>query len=158
MALDFFKLLKRTHQTGHRGATMVECAVALPVVLLVLFGMLDLGLAAARYNSLAEASRRVARETIIHGTVAGKKTSGWGPNDYQGNAADGSKFAVAAAPVLIAMPSTDVSIRVNWIDGSNMPHDRVQVEMTYEHKPLVPRLFVWGPLNLRATSTMRIVN
>ena len=33
---------------------MLECAVALPVLLLVLFALLDLGLAAMQYNTLAD--------------------------------------------------------------------------------------------------------
>ena len=55
------------HQRG--GTTIVECAIVLPVLFFVLFALLDLGIAATRYNSLAEASRRIAREAILHGSL-----------------------------------------------------------------------------------------
>ena len=43
------------------GAAMIECAFVLLVMFVLLFGMLDLGLAVARYNALSEAARGVAR-------------------------------------------------------------------------------------------------
>jgi Flp pilus assembly protein TadG len=140
------------------GATLLECAFTLPIMFVLLFGMLDLGLAAARYNALAEASRRVAREAIIHGSVAAKMTSMWGPDEYVGTAADSSDIAATAAPVLLAMPKERVNIRVAWIDNDNSPHDRVRVEVSFQHEPMIPSLFAWGTLDLRSVSTMRIVN
>jgi Flp pilus assembly protein TadG len=140
------------------GVTMLECAIVLPVMFVTLFGMLDLGIAAARYNALAEAARRIAREAIIHGSLAPQESSKWGPSEYVGTGADNSDIAIAAKPVFLAMPSNLVTIRVTWPDANNSPRDRVRVEVSYRHEPLIPQLFVWGPINLRAVSTMSIVN
>src|SRR5690348_10812448 len=85
------------------GATMVECAFALPITLILLFGMLDLGLAAARYNAISDAARRVARAAIIHGSLESSHTAAWGPQEYVGTAADSSPIAIAANAVLPAM-------------------------------------------------------
>lgn len=137
---------------------MVECAFALSMLFLLLFAMLDLGLAAARYNAISEAARRIAREAIIHGSLAAHLSTTWGPQEYEGTAADSSEIALIARPVLLAMPHEDVTIQLKWIDDDNSPRDRVRVEVGFVHKPIVPSLFAWGPLNLRAISTMRIVN
>jgi Flp pilus assembly protein TadG len=150
---------KRTARGDSRsGVTLLECAITLPVMFVALFGMLDLGIAAARYNALAEAARRIAREAVIHGSLAPQESTKWGPTEYVGTGADNSDIAKIARPVFLAMPSQKVSIRVSWPDANNSPHDRVRVEVSYRHEPLIPQLFVWGPIDLRAVSTMCIVN
>lgn len=140
------------------GVTLAESAVVLPVVILVLFALLDLGLAALRYNSLAEATRLIARETIIHGSLAPSELGTWGPEEFEGTAADESAIVDAVKNHLPTMSSSQVSVRVTWPDNGNSPRDPVQVELSYLHKPLIPTLFAWGPLDLRSVATMNIVN
>src|SRR5262245_44120925 len=82
--------------TRRTGVAILECALVMPVLMLVLFAMLDLGLAAVRYNALADASRRVAREVILHGSVAPTSSGMWGPTTFSGTAASGS---VIVAPI-----------------------------------------------------------
>src|SRR3954470_9725930 len=80
-----------THQRANRdGAAMLECAIALPIMLLALFALLDLGLAATRYNALADAARQIARKAIIHGSLAPAEVGSWGPTQFTGTAADNS--------------------------------------------------------------------
>lgn len=141
-----------------RGATVVESAILLPVLILVLFAMLDLGLAAVRYNSLAEASRRIAREAIKHGSLSAEWSDMWGTAEYSGNAADGSDFVAPVKGMLPTMNDEHVSVEVTWPDGDNSPRDRVRVETEYEHDSLIPGLFPWGPLELQSVTTMHIVN
>ena len=152
-----------TTKAGYRrarrsGATIVESALLLPVLTLTLFSMLDLGLAAMRYNALAEASRRIAREAIMHGSLAPETSSIWGPTAYSGTVADTSDVVVPARGMLPTMAETQVSVQVTWPDSDNSPRDRVQVELAYEHRSLVPGLFPWGPFDLRSVATMHIVN
>ena len=75
---------RRTSTTpSHRhGATMVEMAIVLLVFLMLVFGMLDLGLGVFRYNELAQASREVAREVVVHGAYA-DKLGVWGPGQVR---------------------------------------------------------------------------
>jgi hypothetical protein len=47
---------------------------------------------------------------------------------------------------------------VTWPDVDNSPRDRVQVEVEYDHVPLVPLFCPWGTLELRSTATMHVVN
>jgi len=149
-----------TTTTVHRrsGATVVESAIVLPILLFIIFAMLDLGLAAIRYNALAEVSRRIARAAVIHGSTAPDMVGNWGPDTYTGTAADDSEMVAAALNTTTAMPDDQVTIQISWPDGDNSPRDRVHVEVAYEHQPLLPALFPWGPFVLRSETTMRVVN
>ena len=145
-------------RTKRWGATALECAFTLPVFLFVLFALLDLGIAAVRFNSLAEASRRIAREAILHGSLAASSVDRWGPATYSGTLADGSPLVAAAGKSIPTMLPGEVQVEVSWPDSDNSPRDRVTVDVRYSHESIVPGLFPWGPLDLRATSTMHIVN
>src|SRR5262245_48739361 len=140
------------------GAAALECAIVLPVTLFVLFSLLDLGLAAIRYNSLADGSRRVARAAIIHGSLAPDTTGHWGPAQFVGAAADSSPMLASLSNFLPTMNPEDVNVQITWLDGGNDPRDRVQVQLNYEHETLVPFLAGWGPIDLHSATTMRIVN
>jgi Flp pilus assembly protein TadG len=140
------------------GATILECAITLPVLFIVLFAILDLGIAATRYNALAEVSRRIAREAVLHGSLAPDTSGTWGPEEYDGTAADSSAIVAKAHDMTPTMIGSDVSVRVTWPDNDNSPRDRVQVEVAYEHKPLIPGFCPWGTLELHSVATMHIVN
>ena len=49
-----------------RGTTMVEFALIVPVLLLLLFGILDLGRALNAYVTMSNASREGARYAMLH--------------------------------------------------------------------------------------------
>jgi hypothetical protein len=140
------------------GAAMLECAIALPIMLLALFALLDLGLAATRYNALAEAARQIARQAILHGSLAPVEVGSWGPTQFVGTAADSSNIVRTVHGRLPTMTENLVNIHVTWPDNHNSPRDRVQVQITYQHRPLVPGMTAWGPIDLRSVTTMRIVN
>lgn len=130
----------------------------LPVAIFVLFSLLDLGLAAIRYNALSEGARRVARQAIIHGSLAPAASGSWGPTAFAGSAADDTVETESLQGVLPTMGAEDVVVNVTWPDGDNSPRDRVRVELNFEHESLVPFMTAWGPIGLNASTTMRIVN
>src|SRR5882757_3533602 len=103
----------------HSGVTILECAITLPVLFIVLFAILDLGLAATRYNALAEVSRRIAREAILHGSLAPDTSGTWGPQEYDGTAADSSTIVAKAHDMTPTMVGSDVTVRVTWPDNDN---------------------------------------
>jgi hypothetical protein len=141
-----------------RGVTVVEGAVLLTTLLLILFAMLDLGLATFRYNMLAAAARQVGRYAIVRGAEAGPELSVWGPATYSQTAADGSEIAIVAAAYLATMDKSDVQIEVTWPDGENQENDRVVVRLAYRHQPVVPLLKLGGPMDLSAETTMQILH
>lgn len=150
--------LKKCRRLRRNGVTAAESAIVLPAALLVLFSLLDLGLATLRYNTLAEASRRVAREAILHGSLAPEAVGGWGPVAFTGTAANDSPLVAPLEGMLPTMPEELVNVEVTWPDGDNGPHDRVHVAVSFLHHPVVPFFASWGPLSLRSSTTMNIVN
>jgi len=140
-----------------RGVATVEGAIVLSLLLMILFVILDLGLAVFRYNTLAEDCRNLARSVILHGADAPASAGTWGPADFVGTAADVSPIAQGADLTLATMPAADVNIRVVWLDGDNQPGDRVRVEVAYQHQSVGASLVGYGTIDLAGVSIMRIV-
>lgn len=140
------------------GVTVVESAVVLPVLLLVLFGMLDLAVATVRYGALAEASRHVAREAILHGAMAGSAHASWGPDAFDGTMASSEAWIKNALGPTPTMNRDDVALEITWPDGDNSPFDRVTVELRYTHNSILPALLPWGNFEVKSATTMPIVN
>lgn len=51
---------------GQRGQTLAEFALVLPIFLLVVFGLFDVGRAVFTYNSLTNAAREAARLAVVN--------------------------------------------------------------------------------------------
>lgn len=139
------------------GAAAVEGAIMLAVFLAVLFALFDLGLAVLRYNALSECARRAARAAIVRGERAPESTQ-LGHETWLGNGADAHILADQVRPLMVSMSPEDVQIFAIWPDGGNQVGQKIQIELTYQHESLFPRLFGESPWELRATSTMRIVH
>lgn len=150
--------VRGTCAARRRGTVMVESAIVLGVFLFIVFGMLDVGLAVLRNNTLSEAARKVAREAIVHGELASPERTVWGPQAYSATADDTSEMAQVLRSVLVAMKPADVSLHIEWLDGGNAVDQRVRVTVSYEHKPMIPFILGGASLDLSAASTMRIVH
>ena len=141
---------------ARRGATMVETAVVLSTTLMFVLGAFDVGLAALRFNFIAEGARRVARAAIVRGELSSDVTAAWGPGTYEGTADDSHPLANVLREVIATLDPADVLLRVEWIDGGNRTDDRVRVEIRALHRPAVTWITGGQNLELRATSTMKI--
>ncbi len=75
-----------------QGQSLVEFALVLPVLLLIVFGILDFGRAIYEYNTVADAARQANRTAIVDQTVATIQNK-----------------AISSAPVL-AMQASDVHV------------------------------------------------
>lgn len=146
------------HSPSRHGVAMLECALTLPIVLVVLAGLLDLGLAATQYNALAEVSRHIAREAIRHGSLAPATEGTWGPEEFHGTMATESEMVAGARTKLIVTRAENVEVSITWLDNSNVPGSRVLVEVATLHQPVIRGLWVWGTLELKSSTTMTIVN
>lgn len=161
----------RRHPRG--GAAIVEGAIVLGVFLAMLLGTLDLGLAMLRKTVVTEAARRLAREAITHGSMAGPEDAVWGPgfawwNPLYGSSSissdgsttlitDGGGISAAVEPVLFTLDPQYTWVYVDWPDGGNRPGQRVRVWVFYWHKSLVP--FVNnGYWLLHSTCVMRVAH
>lgn len=147
-----------TRNNSRRGATLVETAIILNVFLLLILGTLDLGLATFRYNTVSQAARQGARQAAVHGALAPPQLSSWGPGTYTGTAADGSEFAQAVSPMLAGFKLSDVTIRVEWLDGGNNVQQRVRYSVSTPYRPIIGSLFTSTSYTLSAASTMPIAH
>lgn len=138
-----------------RGAAAFEAAVALPVFLLILFGLLDLSLAILRRNSLCECARRAARLAIVRGE---KASSPLGPAGWSGTGADDHPVTDAIRGLLTTMPPDRVRVEILWPDSGNRVGQRLQVRLRFAHESVLSGLFGMEPWNLSAISTMRIAH
>jgi Flp pilus assembly protein TadG len=77
-------MLGRLRQPGRRerGAAAVEASIVIPVVLLVIFGMIDFGSIYNDYISLRQGLREGAREGIVS-TVPQPNSGSWAANGCQ---------------------------------------------------------------------------
>jgi Flp pilus assembly protein TadG len=139
-----------------RGAAVIEGAVVLSGLFVVLFGMLDLGLAVLEFNTLSEASRRLCRQAVVHGQMAAPQMTAWGPATVSGTASDGTQYAQALSPELATFELSNVKYTINWPDGSNRYDDRVQVTVTYKYQPMMPFVLGSSAVPLQAVTTMQV--
>jgi hypothetical protein len=143
----------------HRsGVAMAECAIVLPILFFMVMALVDLGIATVRYNAVASAARCIARTAVIRGSECPVSADMWGPENYEGTAADGSATVASIQNLLPTMANEDVLVSVSWLDNDNSPRDRVEVEVRYIHQPLIPGIFPWGQLDLSSISTVHVVN
>jgi Flp pilus assembly protein TadG len=139
-----------------KGATAVECAIVLSAFFVILFGMLDMGLAVLDYNTLTEATRRLSRQAIVHGQLAAPQMTVWGPTTVTGTAADGTAYAQALSPELATFNLSDVHYAISWPDGTNSLDSRVQVTVTYDYQPMMPLILGTSKIPLQMTTTMHV--
>jgi Flp pilus assembly protein TadG len=147
---------QQKHADRRNGATAVECAVVLSAFLVILFGMLDLGLAVLNYNTLTEASRRLCRQAIVHGQLASPQMTVWGPTTVSGTAADGTPYARALSPELATFNLSNVDYAITWPDGTNSLDSRVLVTVTYNYQTMMPLILGKSQISLQATTTMHV--
>ena len=149
---------KRLLSNRRRGVTIVEGAIVLPVLVIVVIGMLDLSLLVLESNTLAEASRRMCRQAMVHGQMASPQMTVWGPTSVSGTANDGTEYAEALNPELVTFDLTQVSYTINWPDGGNQPGNRVQVTVNYQYQPLMPLILGTSSVPITMETTMEVAH
>ncbi len=141
---------RRRSHTG-RGQTLVEFAMVMPIILLIVLGLVDLGRAVYAYNTLAQSARQASRTAIVNQNVTTVRNQ-----------------AIASAPSLgLTASNVDVcfkSATTTEADCSNPATDNcpqsdrvigclalVRTHMTYE--PMTPVIsLIWNSIALSSTS------
>ena len=129
---------------GRIGATVLEMAIAAPVVLLLLIGMFEMGISVYAYNTLAEAVRAGARYAAVHGAKAATPCGPTANNTNVENVVRGY------APGIVA---TDLTVTSTWPDGNNSTGSHVTVAATYTYRFAATKLLGMQTLKLSSTST-----
>ncbi|HET6323645.1 MAG TPA: TadE/TadG family type IV pilus assembly protein [Planctomycetaceae bacterium] len=157
--MNFKQRIRRNQQSNNHprgGVAAVEGAIVLSVFLLILLGMLDLGLLLLEYNTLCEATRRLARAAIVHGQMAAPAQTVWGPAAVSGTAADGTEYSTTLDKELATFNLSNVNYSIQWPAGTNRPDDPVQVTVTYQYPPIIPFLLGSQTIPIQAVSNMSV--
>jgi Flp pilus assembly protein TadG len=119
-------------------------AVAGPVAIVFLVGIMDTGAAVHSNNLLAEAAREGARYAAVHGSLSGTP---FGPS------ANNASVEQVVRKYAIGLNPATLQVQSSWPDSDNKPKSRVTVQVTYTYTPagLFGTAFVLG-----SSSTMMI--
>ena len=149
----------RRDDRDRRGAALVEAAICLPVLLILILGMLDLGIRNFRHNTLSHAARQLARKTVVHGELA-DELGPWGTGTWTGTAADTGPIPDAVRPYLSGLNPADVTITVEWPDGGHdvRAHDHVRVRLSAPYQPMMTFIFGSPTYDLTAESVMEVAH
>jgi Flp pilus assembly protein TadG len=139
---------------------MTEAAIILSVFFLLVFGMLDLGMAVFRQQRVSEIARQLVRKAIVQGVNAPSTLNGgpWGPATYTGTGSSGDSIANAIQPYMGGLDPSKVNLTVAWPDNNNNVESRVQVTVTTTWTPWFTYIFGGATRTLSAESTMPIAH
>jgi hypothetical protein len=135
------RILTRERRTAERGANLVELALILPLLLLLVVGIVDIGHAFYAYISLTNAAREGARFASRY--------------PFEDSVDDISTVVarVQGEPV-VPLAQGEIAASVDGLGGSK--GDAITVTATLTFPTLVGQAFGFGPLSLRSSATMRI--
>ena len=146
------------------GQVLAEFALCLPIVVMLVFGLIDAGRAVFAYNSLARGARVGARYGAVYG---GSQYAGGGFWTTTGNAAGTyAASGVFAANTIVSrtalsVPGLDSDDLQVTIEGLGAPgyvfsqRTPVRVTVTYVFRPATP-VFSGVPLTLSSAGTATI--
>lgn len=139
----------RTWSRQERGQTIVEFALAVPVLLLVIIGIFDAGRMVWYSNTLAYAAREGTRYAIVHG-ASGSDPQGPPPLSDAGIRAAVERSATGVA---------GLNVVVTWPDGNSERGSRVHVHAGSVYVPTISGYLMNGAFTvpLRGASQMTIV-
>ena len=149
-------------RSGERGQSVIELALTLPLLLLVVFGIIDFGFMFQRYESVTNAAREGARLGVLADYTA-TEAQNRALNYLQSSGLNGTVRACGAAMVKNSMCAQMTTSTVT-VAGSTPAKtvDQVTVIVEYDHEYSfvgpVMQLFgggSWGSIRLRSASTMR---
>lgn len=117
------------------GVVMVELVIVLPVILLVMFAIMEFGMMFRTYDILQQAARAAARVAVTgRGDSDGTRNS-----LIRQEARRFTQYVVGGPPVEFAVRSRSKGMASDvWIDGPGGPCDTVEVLVTYDYKPTLP--------------------
>ncbi len=131
-------------RSDDHGQSLVEFALAVPILLLLVVGIIDIGRGLQAYTALGEAIRDASREAAVHGQGA---TVQWGP------AANDTRITSAVRSRAVGLVPESVAVTSSWPAGNNATGSEVVVSASYTFRPAAAALL--GNLSLQLSNTTR---
>lgn len=168
------RIRRRRGMLGDEGATLVETAISIAIVLMLIFGVFDMSLCFYTYHFVSDAAREGSRWAMVRGSLSCTQTpnlSGCGATDAKVDAyvkglsypgIDSADYMTVSTTWLCAGSLTGATGQT-WsaancgTTGQNAPGNQVQVTVTYNFPLSIP--FATLPenaLSVSSTSSMVI--
>jgi len=133
--------LSRLHRRPDQGQGLVELALALPVFIMVVMGIVDFGMGLRAYVMVNNSSREGARYAIVCPSTVNDDA-------VKARVVNRSNGLITTDHVYVTWETPSVRCKSG---------DFVKVEATTDYQYITPiRAFLPGPLRLTASSTMRV--
>lgn len=137
---------------GEEGQSLIEFALALPLLLVALMGIFDLGLAFYQYNTISNVAREGARYAIAREHLP------MSDSDFTAAASNprSNAAAVAAAKTTgVGLDPNRLEVHIlsetDWTQRNSWGYT-VTATVTYSYTPITP--LVPGPIQLRSRAVM----
>lgn len=135
------------------GQAMVEFAIASIVFLMMLFGVIEFGWLMYARSQVTDAARIGARYAAVNGTQSRGITTPSGEASYTLNPSDVKAYITNR----LGLPNaSDMTVTVKKPDGTLVPGNRVEIDVSYPYHPLIGFVIPTGTLDFTSTSTMII--
>ena len=145
-------LVRRERGSDH-GQALVEMALMLPVLLLLLVGVFDLGRAVWLSNTLAMAVREGSRYGVVHGALSASPA---GPGSATYTAPD-VDTAIASAVQRYATGIPNLTVNASWPDGDANRGSRIVVSASFPFTPILAEAFLGNALHVTLQSSSTLV-
>ena len=114
--------LRRSRLASSRGAQLVEMALLMPVLLLMLAGMFDIGFLLNHYAVVTNAAREGARAASV---------PGWNEDDVEARV---NQYLSAAG---LSLDGVDTEVNPVEVEAGTRTFNAVEVEVTYPYNYLI---------------------
>jgi Flp pilus assembly protein TadG len=140
---------------GAAGQALVETALVLPLLLLLIVGLFDVGRAIWLSNTLATAVREATRYGVVHGALSGSPT---GPGSASYTPPNIDTVITAQVRKYAGGVPGSLTVLSTWPDGNANRGSRIVVSATFPFTPILAQVFAGSGLSvtLRSSSTLVI--
>lgn len=138
---------RATWREGERGQSLVEFAIMVPVLVVLLVGLADVGRAYLAYTTLGNAVREAARDAAVRGSGS---AAPWGP------AANDASVTAAVRARATGLDAPAVSVSSSWPQGNNARGSEVVISASYAFQPVAAAVLGNISFSLSATTRTRI--
>lgn len=144
----------RGFDRDERAQALVEFALVLPVFLLLVTGIFDVGRAVWQENTLAYAAREGTRYAIVHGAGGNPIV---GPCSSCLNPVTNNLANVTSAVTNNAVGVYGINVTVDYPDGGNNRNERVTVDASAPFVPMPSQYLLGGAFTLTLRGGSQLV-
>lgn len=137
-----------------KGQSLVETALLMPLMLIVLFGIIDFGWYVYGYATIYMAARNGAEKATMLPPKEPRVGVGVAPDRNDVCVSSIYKEIRDTAPLFPALVDTPGAVEISYPSGKRMPGEPIQVKVSYNVVALTP---LWRMVPLGNAGTFRVV-